>query len=71
MLKLKVATFYESLINFGSKFDLKSVIFGIVVLYLFLMVIRWRLLAKSKRDHQIGESLLSETEPKTIKIKLI
>lgn len=71
MSKPDVTTFYQTLINFWSKLDLKFVIFVTVVLYIFLLGIRWRLLTKSKRDHKFGESLLSETEPQKIKIKLI
>ena len=73
MVPLEVTTFVQSLIDFGKTIGLMSVVFLIVTLYLylFLLITKWFLLTKSKRDHQFGESLLTEAEPKKIKIKLV
>lgn len=62
---------FNDVIVYCSEIRLFSVLTAIVLLYLVLAVLWRRLLRKSRRDHQFGESMLSQRGPKLVKIKLI
>lgn len=71
-MEIQLTLFYQNVMSYLTGVQLGSVVACVIALLYVLLVIIWRnLLRKSKRDHEFGESLLSEREPKSIKIKLI
>lgn len=70
-MKIHLTLFCQNMMNYLGEVKLQSVLIVIVLLYVFLVILWHRLLRKSRRDHEFGESFLSEHEPKTPKIKLV
>lgn len=70
-MRNRFALLCRDVLIYCSEIRLFSVLTVIFLLYLVLAVL-WRLLLrKSRRDHQFGESLLSQRGPQLVKIKLI
>lgn len=71
-MKIQMTVFYHNVINYMSQVKLSSVVFVIVLLYMFLALLRRRLLKSSQKDHAFGESFLSETYPNVmVKVKIV
>lgn len=70
-MKIQPLKFCEQLLKFCSEVKITSVVVILVALYFLLAVLWHRLLSKSRKDHEFGESLLCETEPKLKKIKIV
>lgn len=64
--------FYQYMINYFGDINILSVFVIIILSYIFLMLMWKRLLRRSKREHDFGQSLLfSDEAPKVIKVKLV
>lgn len=70
-MRNRLTLWCRDVIIYCSEIRLFSILTAIVLLYLVLAVLWRRLLRKSRRDHQFGESMLSQRGPQLVKIKLI
>lgn len=70
-MEIHLTLFYRNVMSYLSEVQLSRVVLVTVLLSVLLAVLSRKLLGKSRRDHKFGESLLSERELKSIKVKLV